>query len=198
MEEEAQESNSQNDAVISSSCEITSASKQEALFFVESHNWNLDAAVSTFQDNNVTVLAAATELGVENHDAGADVADDVEAESNVTEHEKHTNLRTQDPSPERSMEASCGAATVVFADLRSEDEQSKLASAPRPNVVSTRLVKKTRVQWLLELGCAGAEENGGSRVALSYSVGSSRKLGSSSSPSVGCIENNKRGLRTSG
>ncbi|KAM1003689.1 hypothetical protein ACFX2C_003983 [Malus domestica] len=137
MEVEAQESNSQNDAVVSSSCKITSASKQEALFFVESHNWNLDAAVSTFQDNNAAVLAAATELGVENHAAGADIADDVEAESNVAKHKKHTNLRTQDPPPERNMEASCGAATVVFADLRSKDEQSKLASAPRPNMVST-------------------------------------------------------------
>ncbi|KAM1802736.1 hypothetical protein ACFX12_028796 [Malus domestica] len=51
MEVEAQESNSQNDAIVSSSCEIIFALKQEALFFVESHNWNPDAAVSTFQDN---------------------------------------------------------------------------------------------------------------------------------------------------
>ncbi|KAM1035440.1 hypothetical protein ACFX2I_038593 [Malus domestica] len=92
MEVEAQESNSQNDVVVSFSCEITSTSKQEAIFFVESHNWNLDAAVSTFQDNNAAVLAAAVELGVENHAAGADVADDVETESNVVEQEKHTNL----------------------------------------------------------------------------------------------------------
>ncbi|KAM1175959.1 hypothetical protein EV1_028047 [Malus domestica] len=116
MEVEAQESNSQNDDVVSSSCEIIFALKQEALFFVESHNWNLDAAVSTFQDNNAVVLAAAAELGVENHAAGADVVDAVETESNVAEQEKHTNLRTQDPPPERSMEASCGLATVVFAD----------------------------------------------------------------------------------
>ncbi|KAM1521232.1 hypothetical protein ACFX14_011645 [Malus domestica] len=142
MEVKAQESNSQNDVVVSSSCEITSASKQEALFFVESHNWNLDAAISTFQDNNAAVLAVAAQLGVENHAASADVADAVETESNVPEQEKHSNLRTQDPPPERSMEASYDAATVVFADLRSEDEQSKLASAPRPNMVSTRLVKK--------------------------------------------------------
>ncbi|KAM0978693.1 hypothetical protein ACFX2C_014640 [Malus domestica] len=107
MEVEAQESNSQNDAVVSSSCEIIFALKQEALFFVESHNSNPHAAVSTFQDNNAAVLATAAELGVENHDAGADVADAVETESNVAEQEKHTNLRTQDPPPERSMEASC-------------------------------------------------------------------------------------------
>ncbi|KAM1255868.1 hypothetical protein ACFX1Q_030084 [Malus domestica] len=107
MEVEAQESNSQNDAVVSSSCEIIFALKQEALFFVESHNWNPHAAISTFQDNNAAVLATAAELGVENHAAGADVADAVKTESNVAEQEKHTNLRTQDPPPERSMEASC-------------------------------------------------------------------------------------------
>ncbi|KAM2708107.1 hypothetical protein PS2_044417 [Malus domestica] len=56
------------------------------------------------------------ELRVENHAAGADVADAIETESNVAEQEKHTNLRTQDPPPERSMEASCGVATVAFAD----------------------------------------------------------------------------------
>ncbi|CAB4304619.1 unnamed protein product [Prunus armeniaca] len=57
METEAQESNPQNDAVINSFCEITSASKQEALFFLESHNWDLDAAVSTFLDNNTVAIS---------------------------------------------------------------------------------------------------------------------------------------------
>ncbi|XP_027331171.1 plant UBX domain-containing protein 4-like [Abrus precatorius] len=41
-----------NAALIDSFCEITSSSKQEALFFLESHNFDLDAAVSTFLDNN--------------------------------------------------------------------------------------------------------------------------------------------------
>ncbi|XP_017185225.3 plant UBX domain-containing protein 4 [Malus domestica] len=59
MEAEAQESNPQNDAIVNSFCEITSASKQEALFFLESHNWDLDAAVSTFLDNNAAVPDAA-------------------------------------------------------------------------------------------------------------------------------------------
>ncbi|KAL2316987.1 hypothetical protein Fmac_030863 [Flemingia macrophylla] len=41
-----------NAALVKSFCEITSSSKQEALFFLESHNFDLDAAVSTFLDNN--------------------------------------------------------------------------------------------------------------------------------------------------
>ncbi|XWS30980.1 hypothetical protein CRYUN_Cryun23aG0037700 [Craigia yunnanensis] len=41
----------QNTALINSFIEITSSSKEEALFFLESHQWDLDAAVSTFLDN---------------------------------------------------------------------------------------------------------------------------------------------------
>ncbi|KAL2973436.1 hypothetical protein AAZX31_14G045000 [Glycine max] len=40
-----------NATLVNSFCEITSSSKEEALFFLESHNFDLDAAVSTFLDN---------------------------------------------------------------------------------------------------------------------------------------------------
>ncbi|XP_023533785.1 plant UBX domain-containing protein 4-like [Cucurbita pepo subsp. pepo] len=59
MEAEAPHSKPQDDtanaALINSFIEITSSSKAEALFFLESHNWDLDAAVSTFLDNHVAV-----------------------------------------------------------------------------------------------------------------------------------------------
>ncbi|KAJ7964812.1 Plant UBX domain-containing protein [Quillaja saponaria] len=52
METEPQESNhGSSSPLINSFCEITSASREEALFFLESHNFELDAAVSTFLDN---------------------------------------------------------------------------------------------------------------------------------------------------
>ncbi|KAJ6390228.1 hypothetical protein OIU77_024448 [Salix suchowensis] len=41
-----------NTALVDAFCEITSSSKQEALFFLESHQWDLDSAVSTFLDND--------------------------------------------------------------------------------------------------------------------------------------------------
>ncbi|XP_039055978.1 uncharacterized protein LOC120198777 [Hibiscus syriacus] len=44
----------QNAALINSFIEITSSSKEEALFFLESHQWDLDASVSTFFDSNST------------------------------------------------------------------------------------------------------------------------------------------------
>lgn len=64
METEAQHSNPQNEAAnavsINSFIEITSSSKEEALFFLESHNWDLDAAVSTFLDNHAADAVNAT------------------------------------------------------------------------------------------------------------------------------------------
>ncbi|KAI3997070.1 hypothetical protein MKX01_032721 [Papaver californicum] len=44
----------EKEGLIDTFCEITSGSKEEALFFLESHNWNLDSAVSTFleEDSN--------------------------------------------------------------------------------------------------------------------------------------------------
>ncbi|XWS47400.1 hypothetical protein CRYUN_Cryun14cG0149100 [Craigia yunnanensis] len=57
MEPETQQQGNptnQNAVVVNSFIEITSSSKEEALFFLESHQWDLDAAVSTFLDNNST------------------------------------------------------------------------------------------------------------------------------------------------
>ncbi|XP_021890110.1 plant UBX domain-containing protein 5, partial [Carica papaya] len=50
MENQTQ-GNPGNDNLITSFCEITSSSKEEAIFFLESHQWDLDSAVSTFLDN---------------------------------------------------------------------------------------------------------------------------------------------------
>lgn len=54
MENEAQDPN-HNAALINSFCEITSSTKEEATFFLESHNWDLDAAVSTFLDDGAAM-----------------------------------------------------------------------------------------------------------------------------------------------
>ncbi|ESR60865.1 Plant UBX domain-containing protein 5 [Citrus sinensis] len=47
-----------NSSLINSFVEITSSTKDEALFFLESHQWNLDAAVSTFLDNAAAATAS--------------------------------------------------------------------------------------------------------------------------------------------
>lgn len=45
--------------LINTFSDITSSSKEEALFFLESHNFDLDSAVSTFFETNSTVPADA-------------------------------------------------------------------------------------------------------------------------------------------
>lgn len=46
------DSDSNNESLIKSFREITSSSKEEAFFYMDSHNYDLAAAVSTFFDNN--------------------------------------------------------------------------------------------------------------------------------------------------
>ncbi|KAF8082779.1 hypothetical protein N665_0808s0015 [Sinapis alba] len=53
------EENKTNENLITSFLEITSSSREEASFFLESHRWDLDAAVSTFLDNDATPAPAA-------------------------------------------------------------------------------------------------------------------------------------------
>ncbi|XP_030483849.2 plant UBX domain-containing protein 4 [Cannabis sativa] len=59
METAIPESQSHHDDLINSFCEITSSSKEEAQFYLESHNWDLDAAVSTLLDDNTVPPASA-------------------------------------------------------------------------------------------------------------------------------------------
>lgn len=51
--------NSKNTALINAFIELTSSSTQEAVFFLESHQWDLESAVSTFLDNSAAATATA-------------------------------------------------------------------------------------------------------------------------------------------
>ncbi|KAH0896110.1 hypothetical protein HID58_045678 [Brassica napus] len=62
MEESKTMTTEMNENLITSFLEITSSSREEAAFFLESHHWDLDAAVSTFLDNDATAAAAANDL----------------------------------------------------------------------------------------------------------------------------------------
>ncbi|CAI0430634.1 unnamed protein product [Linum tenue] len=53
-----------NSALVDSFYEITSSTRQEAAFFLESHQWDLDAAVSTFLDNDNAAVAVAPSSAV--------------------------------------------------------------------------------------------------------------------------------------
>lgn len=47
-----------NENLITSFVEITSSTREEASFFLESHRWDLDAAVSAFLDSDAADLPA--------------------------------------------------------------------------------------------------------------------------------------------
>ncbi|KAI8006031.1 Plant UBX domain-containing protein 4 [Camellia lanceoleosa] len=61
MEKQAEEEENPNNHtdLINTFCEIASASREEALFFLESHNFDLDAAVSTFLETSSSATAVA-------------------------------------------------------------------------------------------------------------------------------------------
>lgn len=102
-------------ALINTFCEITAcASKSEALFFLESHNFDLDAAVSTFLDdaNPVESVAAAnpTSPAAQSH-------------SHISPSESLS------PSPSRSRSPSPPPASRSY-NLRSSTKPGTGASAP--------------------------------------------------------------------
>lgn len=48
-----------NENLITSFVEITSSTREEASFFLDNHRWDLDAAVSSFLDNDVAADSPA-------------------------------------------------------------------------------------------------------------------------------------------
>lgn len=82
----------QREELVNTFCEITSASKPEALFFLESHNFDLDAAVSTFFENSTFAATAA---------AAVDEDDEAPVPASAA-----TNVAAQGRSPSRSRSSS--------------------------------------------------------------------------------------------
>ncbi|XP_065875406.1 plant UBX domain-containing protein 4-like [Euphorbia lathyris] len=85
-----------NAALINSFCEITSSSKQEALFFLESHQWNLDSAVSTFLDSdNTSIDIPPASLPI----AHSSSPEEESQSPNYSPSLSHSPSRSRSPSP---------------------------------------------------------------------------------------------------
>ncbi|XP_057724229.1 plant UBX domain-containing protein 4-like isoform X2 [Arachis stenosperma] len=80
-------------ALVDSFCEVTSATKQEALFFLESHNYDLDAALTTFLDNDANNNNAAAAAAAA---ATATVAANISPPNNAV---ANPNALSESPSP---------------------------------------------------------------------------------------------------
>ncbi|XP_016455735.1 plant UBX domain-containing protein 4 [Nicotiana tabacum] len=97
----------QREALVNTFCEITSASKPEALFFLESHNFDLDSAVSTFFENNTLPAAAAADEDY--NDAPASSA------ANLAADQRRSPSRSRSPSPPRPRNPSTSSGAAAAA-----------------------------------------------------------------------------------
>ncbi|KAI9095382.1 hypothetical protein K1719_026416 [Acacia pycnantha] len=119
------ESVGDNASLINSFCEITSSSKEEAIFFLESHNFDLDAAVSTFFDNNNIA-------SVNNNLVDPNVAVNVNpnrASIPESPSESHSPDLSPSLSPSRSRSASPTPSRAPY-ELRSRRNRGKAAGKP--------------------------------------------------------------------
>ncbi|KAK7320530.1 hypothetical protein VNO77_30083 [Canavalia gladiata] len=117
-----------NAALIDSFCEITSSSKQEALFFLESHNFDLDAAVSTFLDN--------TNINNNANPIPQNANDNVVSHSSPTPSDSHSPDFYPSPSPSSSPSPSPSPSRAPYG-LRSRRSLGKKPSSSRQGRVRT-------------------------------------------------------------
>jgi|APAra0007618257_1042622.scaffolds.fasta_scaffold00078_34 hypothetical protein len=102
-----------NENLINSFIEITSSSREEANFFLESHTWNLDAAVSTFLDNDAAAAAEPNPTGPP--PPSSTIAG---AQSPSQSHSPDYTPSETSPSPSRSRSASPSSRAAPYG-LRS-------------------------------------------------------------------------------
>ncbi|XP_054817932.1 plant UBX domain-containing protein 4-like [Prosopis cineraria] len=127
------ESVGDNASLINSFCEITSSSREEAIFFLESHNFDLDAAVSTFFDNNNNNATANNNPIIDPNVVVNDNPDRVSrpiltsvASSPESPSESHSPDFSPSQSPSRSRSASPTLSRAPY-ELRSRRNRGKSA-----------------------------------------------------------------------
>ncbi|KFK23686.1 hypothetical protein AALP_AAs50902U000400 [Arabis alpina] len=112
-----------NENLIKSFIEITSSSKEEASFFLESHRWDLDAAVSTFLDNETTASAALPNPNLPQSS--------IAAASPSPSHSPDYSPSETSPSRSRSPSPPSRAAAAAPYHLRSRNQESENPSGSR-------------------------------------------------------------------
>ncbi|TKY57020.1 Plant UBX domain-containing protein 5 [Spatholobus suberectus] len=112
-------------ALVDSFCEITSSSKEEAVFFLESHNFDLDAAVSTFLDNNTNILPIPQNDGGVNPNPNANLSLSPPSDSH-----------SPDFHPSRSPSPSPSPSRAPY-ELRSRRSLGKKPSSSRQGKIRT-------------------------------------------------------------
>ncbi|KAL3509862.1 hypothetical protein ACH5RR_029263 [Cinchona calisaya] len=131
-EEEASETiNSSNSTLINTFCEITSASQSEALFYLESHNFDLDSALSTFLESSTPSIPAAVVSGAT--PAAAATTNNNQQSQSPTQSESYSPSKSESPirsfTPSRSRSPSPPPPRRSQYNLRSSTSKPSAASA---------------------------------------------------------------------
>nr|GMD30108.1 plant UBX domain-containing protein 4-like [Ipomoea batatas] len=92
--------NPERETLINTFCEITSSTNPEALFYLESHNFDLDSAVSTFFETNPAVPSADVPAPASAAAANAHSPADSQSYS-PSQSESSSPPRSRSPSPRR-------------------------------------------------------------------------------------------------
>ncbi|MED6151445.1 hypothetical protein PIB30_082624 [Stylosanthes scabra] len=108
--------------LIDSFCEVTSSTKQEALFFLESHNYDLDAALATFFENDPNNNNATANAPL------SDAVANPNALSESPTHAADSHSPDFSPSPSRSRSASPNPSRAPY-ELRSRRARGKEPAA---------------------------------------------------------------------
>lgn len=120
VEDEAEEARLDNSSLISTFCEITAASQSEAQFYLESHNFDLDSALSTFLEATNPSTAVASAAG-----------NDTQQPRSPTQSESFSpsQSQSQSSSPSRSRSPSPPPPRHSQYNLRSSNSKSSVGGA---------------------------------------------------------------------
>ncbi|CAN1124232.1 Plant UBX domain-containing protein 5 [Linum perenne] len=128
-----------NSALVDSFIEITSSTREEAAFYLESHQWDLDSAVSTFLDNDnasvaevVAAAAGATNSAAAVRPSGAAVdtpsPTDSPGESlspNYSPSQSPSRSRSRSSSPAPAMVSRVSRLPYQLRPRREDDKNNK-------------------------------------------------------------------------
>lgn len=113
--------------LINTFTEITSSSQQEALFFLESHNFDLDAAVSTFLETSTAADAAIPVAAAERSESPSSESTPSRSRSPSPQpplrpqSDRVYNLRSRRPGSDKKASGSRGGRIHTFSDLNRKD-----------------------------------------------------------------------------
>lgn len=135
MENQTAPNNHPHADLINTFTNITSSSPQEALFFLESHNFDLDAAVSTFFETSTAVDVAVAVADDASIPVTAERSESLSPESTPSrsrspspqlpmrpQSDRVYNLRSRRQGSDKKASGSRGGKIHTFSDLNKKDE----------------------------------------------------------------------------